>query len=166
VLAPLILARDANYIYSLVAYSLPLLMLAAPRQLLTVMAGGRRWEQIFLSTYCALVLVFSFLGGTDFYRFSSYLLPVMALALAKLADGCTPAQLIVMLAAVFVFNRIWLPFPDTDLDHYLDFYGASGTHFTLASVLRVGELAVLLILGYLMRRSGSLMGGANPPSSR
>jgi hypothetical protein len=166
VLAPLIPIRDVNFIYSLVAYSLPILMLASPRQLLVVAAESRRWDRLFLGTYCVLVLVFSFLGGTDFYRFSSYLLPVMALALAKLTNRSTPAQVMVMLAAVFVFNRIWLPFPQTDLDHYLDFYGASGTHFTLATALRVVELAVLLAVGLLMRTSGSSTGGVTAPSLR
>ena len=45
VLAPLILARDANFIYSLLAYALPVLMLASPRQLRLVLSESRRWDR-------------------------------------------------------------------------------------------------------------------------
>ena len=153
-LAPLILARDANFLYSLVAYFLPVLMLASPRQVGLVLSEAHPWDRAFLGVYCALVLVFSFLGGTDFYRFSSYLIPITELlAIAKIADRSTLLQTLFVLAVVFVFNRIWLPFPSTDLDHYLDFYGASGTRFSLASMLRVGELALCLAAGFLMRRA-------------
>ena len=151
-LAPFILARDANFIYSLVAYALPVLMLASPRQLGLGLSEALPWNRMFLGIYGALVLILSFLGGTDFYRFSSYLLPLMALTLAKLADRYTLSQTLVVLAAVVIFNRIWLPFPNTDLDQYLDFYGASGTRFNLTSVLRIGELTVFLAVGFLMRR--------------
>ncbi len=150
-LAPLIPARDANYIFSLVAYLLPVLMLAGLGQLRDFRARAGHWNRMFLGAYSVMVLIFSFLGGTDFYRFSTYLLPVMALAVAALADRCRLSHILVVLAAVCVFNRIWLPFPSTDLDHYLDFYGASGTRFNPTSALRVGELVSLLALGFILR---------------
>jgi hypothetical protein len=152
VLAPLILARDANYVYSVLAYALPILMVASPPQLHLIWAALRRWDRGFLGAYCALVLALSFLGGTDFGRFSTFLLPPLALVLASVTDRCTPTQLLAMLAAIFVFNRIWRPIPDADVEKYLDFYGAYGTRFTLASVLRIGELAGFLGAGILIRK--------------
>jgi hypothetical protein len=166
ILAPFILARDANYIYAVLAYALPVLMLATPRQSLAALDKGSRSDRIFFIAYGLLVLAFSFLGGTDFYRFSTYLLPLMALVIAEESDRRAPAQLMVMLGAVFVFNRIWLPFPDTDLDRYLDFYGGSGTHFTVASVLRLVELASLLAVGLLLNHSRRRGGAATPPLMR
>ncbi len=150
-LAPLILSRDANYIFSLLAYLLPVFMLAGLGQLRDLRAEAGHWNRVFLGAYSAFVLIFSFLGGTDFYRFSTYLLPVMVLAVAAVADRCRLPHILVALTAVCVFNRILLPFPSTDLDHYLDFYAASGTRFNLASVLRVGELVVLLAVGFILR---------------
>ena len=47
-LAPFILARDANFIYSLVAYALPVLMLASPRQLGLGLSEVLPWNRMFL----------------------------------------------------------------------------------------------------------------------
>ena len=148
-LAPFILARDANYLYSLMAYVLPVMMLASPREALSTLGKGDPTRRAFLLAYGAFVLAFSFLGGTDFYRFSTYLLPLMTLTLAGLAPRRAHGETVLMLVAVLAFNRIWLPFPNEDVGSYLDFYGGSGSRFNLASLLRVVELLALMILGVL-----------------
>ncbi|HET6846498.1 MAG TPA: hypothetical protein VFH29_06655 [Anaerolineales bacterium] len=162
-LAPLILARDANFIYSLLAYALPLLMLASSMQLQALWIDTPGWDRRFLVTYSGLVLVLSFLGGTDFGRFATFLLPVLVLILARLAVGSGRYRVLGMLAAVFVFNRIWLPVPDASVDAYLDFYGAYGTRFNLASWVRIGELAALVVAGILIRRADGSGGSASAP---
>ena len=161
-LSPFILARDANFIYSVAAYALPVLMLASPRELLTAIAGNRSPDRLFLGAYTALVLVLSFFGGTDFYRFSAYLLVPQVVIVALIADNRSGLHLGVVLAAVFLFNRIWLPFPMSDVNTYLDFYGAFGTRFNWASVLRFAECAAFIVLGLLSRRVLT-PAGSRPP---
>ena len=160
-LAPFILARDANFIYSVVAYALPVLMLASPRQLGLGLSAALPWNRTFLGIYGAVGSDPELPRRHGLLPISSYLLPLMALALAKLADRCTLSETLVMLAAVIIFNRIWLPFPNTELDQYLDFYGASGTRFNLTSVLRIGELTIFLAVGFLMRRVAGSRGGTS-----
>jgi hypothetical protein len=150
-LAPLILVRDVNFVYSLIAYTLPLLVLASPAALMTVVRRIKSYDRVFLAAYTALVVVFSFLGGTDFYRFSSYLLIPQGVLLGFLAAETSVFRSAIALASAFVFNRIWLPFPMSDLDSYLDFYGGSGTHFGLAGILRIVECGALIGLGWFVR---------------
>jgi hypothetical protein len=115
-LAPLILARDANFVYSIVAYLLPVLMLGGRRQLRAVVGAIQAPERAYLLGYSALVLVFSFLGGTDFYRFSTYLLVPQAILVGLLAERYGVLQITLVLLSIVVFNRIWLPFPMTSTE--------------------------------------------------
>ena len=151
-LAPFILARDANFIYSLAAYMLPILVLAGPREVVRKAQSMAPPDRTFFGAYIALVVVLSFLGGVDFFRFSTYLLLPQIAMLGLLAEEAPAARLGIMLACVFAFNRVWLPFPMSDRDAYLDFYGGFGTRFNDASIWRVGELIVLVGIGMISRR--------------
>jgi hypothetical protein len=153
VLAPFILSRDANFLYALIAYALPLFMLAGPRALARLARSATRSEQVFFGTYSGMVLAGGFFGGTDFQRFMTYLLPASALMTSRLVDESTDLHLMAILAAVFVFNRIWLPFPGTDLGSYLDFFSGFGTRFNMISVLRFAEWTLLVALGLGLRRA-------------
>ena len=159
VLAPFIPARDANFIYSLAAYLLPLLILASPGELVTAVRRIPPADRNFLGAYCAFVLIFSFLGGTDFYRFATYLLLPQSILAGTLAARRTKLTLLLVLAGVFIFNRLWLPFPMHDLESYLDFYGGSGTRFSAASGWRILELGALVGAGALFRRWSQLDDG-------
>jgi hypothetical protein len=151
-LAPFILARDANFIYSIAAYMLPVLALAGPREILQRAGSIARRDRIFFGTYVVLVVALSFLGGVDFFRFSTYLLLPQIVLLGLLTEKAPAARLGIMLASVFAFNRVWLPFPMSDQGAYLDFYGGFGTRFNDASVWRIAELIVLIGIGMLSRR--------------
>jgi hypothetical protein len=151
-LAPFILARDANFIYSMVAYMLPVLALAGPREISRAAGSVARRDRAFFGTYIVLVVALSFLGGVDFFRFSTYLLLPQIVLVGLLAEKAPAARLGIMLASVFAFNRVWLPFPMSDRGAYLDFYGGYGTRFNAASVWRITELVVLIGIGMLSRR--------------
>ena len=56
-----------------------------------------------------------------------------------------------MLAGIFLFNRLWLPFPMSDVGQYLDFYGGFGTRFGWPSVLRILECLAFIGVGMLSR---------------
>jgi len=104
----------------------------------------------FLLAYTFLTLVFSFLGGTDFYRFSTYLFLPQAILLGVISETSNKPVLIFMVIAVFVFNRIWLPFPGDE--KFLDFYGGYATRLNLATLLRMLEIIGYTLIGMMIRK--------------
>jgi hypothetical protein len=151
-LAPLVLARDANFLYSLIAYGLPLLMIVGIDDLRAIIEPLNAFTKAFMLAYSGFVLTLSFFGGTDFYRFATYLFMPQAILVALLARRSRLAHIVVMLMAVIVFNRLWLPFPMSDAGTYLDFYGGFGTRFDWASVLRIIECGIFIGIGQLVRK--------------
>ncbi len=155
-IAPLVLSRDVNYLYTLVAYLLPLLMLARLSDINAVLRSLSAEARYFLATYVGLVLVFSFLGGTDFYRFATFLFMPQAILLGFLVPRTRTLDTAVMLAGVLIFNRIWMPFPSGSAQggSYVDLYGGYATRFNMSSVLRLLECAGFIALGAVVRRYG------------
>jgi hypothetical protein len=117
----------------------------------------------YLLVYSALVLVLSFLGGTDFYRFSSYLFLPQAIFVALVAKKSLLLPVGTMLAGVFLFNRLWLPFPMGDVGQYLDFYGGFGTRFGWPSVFRILESLAFIGVGMLSRGLSRSVGPRSSP---
>ena len=156
-LAPFILTRDVNFIYSLFAYLLPILMIINLKQIKAIFHSLGVEIQWFITVYVILVLIFSFLGGTDFYRFSTYLFLPQAILLGFAAPTSARLELAAMLVAVFIFNRIWLFFPMSDIGSYLDFYGASATRFNWNSVWRIVECFAFILIGYSIKRWNLIM---------
>lgn len=163
-LAPFIPARDANFVYSIMAYCLPVLMLAGPGTLRRVAGMISRVDRHFFGAYTVLVLALSFLGGVDFFRFSTYLFLPQIVLVGLLADGTPTVRWGIMLASLFVFNRVWLPFPMSDQGAYLDFYGGYGTRFNDSSLWRIAELLLWAGIGQLSGRL--LRGGRLKPADR
>ena len=151
-LSPLVLPRDANFVYSVIAYLLPSLMLAGMSEATAAIGSLHVRTRHYLLAYSALVLLLSFMGGTDFYRFSSFLFVPQAIFIALVAKKAPWRSIGIMLAGVFLFNRIWLPFPMSDVGHYLDFYGGFGTRFGWPSILRILECLAFIGVGLLSRK--------------
>jgi hypothetical protein len=151
-IAPLVLTRDFNFVFSVIAYLLPIFVLAGPREIVSTYKSLPDQVRAFLSGYIVLVLAFSFLGGTDFFRFSTFLFLPQAIMLGFLSQTSSNLKLIISGAAVFIFNRIWLPFPLSDLGAYLDFYGAYSTRFNGASIARLAECFAFIAFGFVARK--------------
>lgn len=159
-IAPLVLSRDANFAYTLLAYVMPVLILGGVNQISSVLRLLRGPTGSYLWIYSVFVLAFSFLGGTDFFRFATFLFMPQVILLAMLAQRTRPAMIAFTLGVMLVFNRIWLPFPMNDAVTYVDFYGGWGTQFDAASALRLLECLAFIGLGYLVRRSLPPVDGA------
>jgi hypothetical protein len=52
---------------------------------------------------------------------------------------------------MFVFNRIWMYFPDWNVEKYRDFYGGFSLRLNLSTFLRILECGLFLMLGYGLR---------------
>lgn len=152
-IAPLVLSRDANYLYTLIAYLLPILMLAPLTEIKAVFQSLSAEVRYYLVTYTGVVLLFSFLGGTDFFRFATFLFLPQAILLGFLVPRSQILALAVMLLGVLVFNRIWVQFPQASQGGvYMDLYGGYATRFNGASVMRLLECLGFIAVGVLVRR--------------
>jgi hypothetical protein len=157
-------ARDANFV-PIVAYLLPSLMIAGVAEATSAIGSVSAYARRYFLVYGILVLVLSFLGGTDFYRFSSYLFLPQVVFVALVATKSPVWMLGIMLAGVFLFNRLWLPFPMSDVGQYLDFYGGFGTRFGWPSVLRIVECLALVGAGILSRALFRAIGRRSSPAT-
>ncbi len=152
-IAPLVLSRDANYLYTLIAYLLPILMLASLTEVRAVLKSLSVEVRNYLVVYTGLVLIFSFLGGTDFFRFTTFLFLPQAIILGFLVPRARTLEIVVMGLGVLGFNRIWMQFPVASQGgDYVDLYGGYATRFNEASVLRLLECLALIGVGVLVRR--------------
>ncbi|HET7544292.1 MAG TPA: hypothetical protein VFK05_30690 [Polyangiaceae bacterium] len=121
--APLQKRRLANLAYSLLAYTLPVWLLASRAGLrrLAALPKDRRYLAL---AHVGLVLVLSLYGGTDIPRFVAYLQPVLIMALvAELEEPARPPVLVATVLAMVVFNRAWSHIPVDDVMRFVDFYG-------------------------------------------
>ncbi len=75
------------------------------------LAGLPDDQRIYLYAYTVLVLLLSLPGGTDFFRFATFLFLPQIILLGFIAPQKSNLHIGLMLAVTFIFNRIWLPFP-------------------------------------------------------
>ncbi len=155
-LLPFMPSVSINFIFSIFAYLLPLLFLADTKTIKSTLAGLPDNQRIYLYTYTVLVLFLSFLGGTDFFRFATFLFLPQIILFGFIAPQKSNLSIGLMLAAIFIFNRIWMPFPMADRDQYRDFYGGHSLQLSMATLYRSLEWLAFVIVGNIWRRK-------NPP---
>jgi hypothetical protein len=93
----------------------------------------------------------SFLGGTDFFRFATFLFLPQIILLGFIAPQKSNLHIGLMFAATFIFNRIWLPFPMADRDQYRDFYGGHSLRLSMATLYRSLEWLAFIVVGLIVR---------------
>jgi len=141
-----------NFIFSILAYLLPLLFIADAKTIKAALSALPDDQRRYLRTYTILVLILSFFGGTDFYRFATFLFLPQIILISLIAPQKSKLQIGAMLAAIFIFNRIWLPFPIWDKGKYLDFYGGFALRLNWSTLYRILECLAFISLGYLFRK--------------
>ncbi|MBK9778947.1 MAG: hypothetical protein IPP55_02680 [Anaerolineales bacterium] len=92
---------------------------------------------------CTVIIFF---GGTDYNRFATFLFLPQVMLLSTLENKVTNQKLIIVLACLFIFNRLWMYFPDWDIQTYRNFwrfcYNSTSTHCTASSNLPGSYLSV------------------------
>jgi hypothetical protein len=154
---PLMPAIDINFLFSLLAYFLPLLFIADLKTIRATLAGLPNDQRRYLYAYTLLVLILSFFGGTDFFRFATFLFLPQILLIGLIAPQKSNLQIGAMLAVTFIFNLIWLPFPIWDKNQYLDFYGAFALRLNWATLYRILEGLAFIFLGVLLRKQNRFL---------
>jgi hypothetical protein len=148
--APLSERRDFNILFNLVSYALPVLLLV------TVGRARRAWVRLagyrmFLVMYTGLALVLTMYGGTDLWRFTTYLfIPLVMVLAALLQDDINPAEILYMLVAVALYNKILRDIPNYYIP-YLDFYGGYDNRINEVTLMRLYELATYWFGAQLLR---------------
>ena len=152
-LLSLVPAVDINFIFSLLAYLLPLLFITNIKTIKAILAGLPDDQRRYLYVYTILVLILSFFGGTDFFRFTTFLFLPQIILIGLIAPQRSNFQIGSMLAVTFIFNRIWLPFPIWDKDQYLDFYGGFSLRLNWSTLYRSLECIAFIAFGFLLRKN-------------
>ncbi|MBN1680591.1 MAG: hypothetical protein JW966_09885 [Anaerolineae bacterium] len=153
--APRTKDRDINIAFNAFSYGLPIWLLLTPVRFLHAWTALRdRW--LFLVLYGTLVFVLTMYGGTDIWRFISYLSVPMVMVLAVLLRNTDapvhPLEIVYMLAAVAVYNRLFEMIPNLH-GPYLDFYGGYDTRVNANTYGRL-HLWGTLIAGAVVLRAG------------
>jgi hypothetical protein len=149
---PFIPTIDINFIFSVIAYILPVLFIADMKMIKSTISGLPDDQRIYLYIYTSLVLFLTFFGGTDFFRFTTFLFLPQIILIGHIAPQKSNIQIGLMLVITFIFNRIWLPFPIWDKDQYLDFYGAFALRLNWSTLYRILECLAFILLGFLLRK--------------
>ena len=151
---PLNPARIVNLIFDTCSYWLPVLMIATPARLKSLWLS-LQGERGILAGIMVLVLVLAAIGGTNLMIFVTYSLPVLIVVLSGLLrQRPSLPETGLMLCAVLIFNRVWMPIPSfsDDFSRAVDLYAGWSTRLNHATLERTIELAGYLILAALVRR--------------
>ena len=147
--------RILNIAYAMVSYWLPTLLLLTRARLNVLWADLRRLNmRAICGIYLFLVLLATMYGGTNIYIFVSYSVAVQAVVLALLfRHGVGVAEMIYVLLATLLYNKILLdiPTPDVDFDADLDFYGGWSSRVNTATLMRLLECGAFVAIGVLIR---------------
>lgn len=163
--APQSKRRLFNIFFNFVSYTVPIWMLLTVPRLRRAWAGlaGYRWM---IGLHTVMVLVLALYGGTDIWRFMTFLVVPQVIVLAVLLRDETidPVEILYVLVVMLVYNKILLDIPNW-IDQYLDFYGGYDIRITTKSLMRGYHLAVfwsgiVLMRGLLVlaRRGWTLRG--------
>ena len=147
---PLSRRRWANLLFNLAGYTLPLWLLLTSDRLRALWHGLAGYRAM-LGLYTALVLGLTLYGGTDIWRFVTFLFVPLVIALAVvLRNGVPWVEIIYMLGAVAYYNKIHLEIPN-EIGAYLDFYAGYDLRVNEATVARVTQLMALGAGALLLR---------------
>lgn len=153
---PLNPPRNLNIILGICFYLLPGFMLltkARATSCLQSVQPHKRW----LSSYTVMLLILTVYGGTDLYRYLSYLfLPlilVLTFCLQQTTQPVSKIEIVTMLCATLLFNRILdpLPSPITSLERYLDYFPCIESRINYATLMRVLQFGLCLLLAWCVR---------------
>jgi hypothetical protein len=157
---PLNLGRDLNIALCLLAFWLPVLLLAT-RARIDALKRDLAPLRHYLAGFMALNLLLVMYGGTNLLTFVSYAIPLQILVLARFAAGGPhaprPVEWVLALACTAAYNRVFgtIPLPDDGFDAYIDYYSGWSDRVNLSTLRRFLEIAVYLGVMQIGRRLAS-----------
>jgi hypothetical protein len=144
-------SRDFNFLFDILAYFMPLLILATPQRLKHAWEGIRPVRAWFF-IYVAVNLVGMMYGGTDMMRYVTFFfIPQTLLLIYVLREDVHILEIVYLAIAMVIFNRLLDKFPIWDFNAYLDFYGGYGDHIDVQSILRLVQVIGFIFGGQALR---------------
>ncbi len=147
---PLNLRRDSNFLFGVLAYFLPILLLLTPPRMKALWRSLRPYRLV-LGAYVAIVLLLTLYGGHDIMRYLSYMfIPLVFFVCFISAQALPVREWVYALIATAIFNRAFSWIPGWDVEQFLDYYGAYGDRVNYSSLLRWLELLAWLAGAFLL----------------
>ncbi len=148
---PLNWKRDANILFNIVAYWMPFLILFTSARFRHAWSQLRRFYAWF-AIYLGMCLFAMMYGGADFERFATFFfIPQAFLLVYFFMQDVHLYEILYLIGAMVIFNRLTYLIPIWDFNAYLDFYGGYGDHINLNALARWVELGGFIVLGQLWR---------------
>jgi hypothetical protein len=144
--------RNLNYLFALTAYFLPLLIIFTRERYAKVKSLMSSDLKLLIVWYSILVAILAFIGGTGLIRFMTYFFIIQSVIIGFAFRFISVTEIVYMIAAVFIFNRIWKEIPMDSLENYLDFYSGYYARVNVNTFYRIIELAVLISGGTVVRK--------------
>jgi len=147
--------RNINILFSLASYLLPLLLLINRTRLDYLLKALKKQRLLsILGLYIMFVMVLTDIGGTDVPRFLTYLFIPLVIALVVVQRGHPkPIEIIFMLVAMLVFNRIFWPIPFDSKESFRAFYGGVSTQIDFSTAERTLEMLMFGLIALFIRSS-------------
>lgn len=148
---PLLLKKNFNILFGLASYMLPAILLSTKQRL------RQAWLQLaeyrsFIIIYSGCVLLLVVYGGADIMRYVTYIfIPQIILVSIFLKNRVDIREIIFMLIALAIYNRIFFKIPIWNFELYLDFMGSYGDRINAATIKRLFELIIYVLLAVSLR---------------
>jgi hypothetical protein len=139
-----------NFIFSVIAYFLPLLLLTNRKDICNTLQNISHPQKTFLIGYTSFVLLLSFFGGTDYNRFASFLFLPQIVLIGLLETTISNQKLGLAFLCILIFNRLWINIPDWDVQAYRDFFGGFALQLNVHTAYRFLELLFFIVLGFFI----------------
>jgi len=154
--------RLLTMVVAYLGYFLPALLLVTRPRLARVRAALAP-HRLTLGLFLVLHLLLVVYGGRNVAVFVSYSLPVLVLLLIVLVrDGApTRLELVYVLVALVVFNRLFLVIPDPNVDEEA-YYAFLKFGYPIPMAWRLLEIAGWLVGAVIVRKSSAARGDVAP----
>lgn len=150
---PMNIRRHINICFAFLSYWLPTLMLLTGPRMKSLWRELDSWR-IFVAVYLVLIWFLTMYGGISIPIFVSYAIGAQIVVLSVVLRQKVPWwELIYMLTAMVIFNKLWLefPMPTQDMNAYLDFYAGCDTRVNASTLIRLAEIIMFIVLGQCFR---------------
>lgn len=145
------LLRDFNWLYTIIAYFLPTLLLINHSKLMVLRKLIPQKDILFVAIYSLLVIALSMYGGSDLSRFATYLFVPQIILIGFLVPLSSRLEVGFMVIAVFLYNKIYSLIPIWNIEEYLDWYGGFSSRVNMATYTHIFQIAILVGIAFVIR---------------
>lgn len=140
--------RDFNWLYTITIYFLPMSILLTKYRLKKIKNKISSQDKSFILIYTLLIALLSMYGGTDLARFTTFLFIPQIILIGYLTPFATKLELVYLVVAVFLFNKIHTDIPVGDFN----WYGGYDNIVTSATYMHLIWMMLIIIGAMILRK--------------